>query len=42
MGLAVYPTHAPTVQTLLKAADLALYQAKAQGRDRLTIGQPIA
>ena len=42
MGLAVYPTHAPTVQTLLKAADLALYRAKAQGRDRLTIGQPIA
>jgi diguanylate cyclase (GGDEF)-like protein len=41
MGLAVYPAHAPTVQALLKAADLALYQAKAQGRDRLTVGHAI-
>jgi diguanylate cyclase (GGDEF)-like protein/PAS domain S-box-containing protein len=41
MGLAVYPAHASTVQTLLRAADLALYRAKAEGRDRLTVGHTV-
>ena len=41
MGLAVYPAHASTVQTLLRAADLALYRAKAEGRDRLTVGHAV-
>ena len=41
MGLAVYPAHASTVQTLLRAADLALYRAKAEGRDRLTVGHVV-
>jgi diguanylate cyclase (GGDEF)-like protein/PAS domain S-box-containing protein len=39
MGLAVYPAHATTGQSLLRAADLALYRAKAEGRDRLAVGQ---
>jgi diguanylate cyclase (GGDEF)-like protein len=40
MGLAVFPEHAQTGPGLLRAADLALYRAKAEGRDRLAIGQP--
>jgi diguanylate cyclase (GGDEF)-like protein len=40
MGLAVFPEHAQTGSGLLRAADLALYRAKAEGRDRLAIGQP--
>ena len=34
MGIAVYPKHAETSETLLKAADDALYRAKREGRDR--------
>ncbi|HEX5538774.1 MAG TPA: diguanylate cyclase [Methylophilaceae bacterium] len=34
-GLAAYPRHAQTAEALLRAADLALYQAKANGRDRI-------
>lgn len=39
MGLAVFPAHAATGPGLLRAADLALYRAKAAGRDQLTVGQ---
>jgi diguanylate cyclase (GGDEF)-like protein len=35
LGLAVYPEHGQTAQELLLAADVALYQAKADGRDRI-------
>lgn len=35
LGVAVYPEHGQTAQELLLAADAALYQAKADGRDRL-------
>lgn len=35
VGIATYPTHAKSVQELLRAADAALYQAKAQGRNRV-------
>lgn len=35
LGVAVYPEHGRTAQELLLAADAALYQAKADGRDRL-------
>lgn len=34
MGVAIYPDHGNEVQALLHAADLALYAAKAGGRDR--------
>lgn len=35
VGVATYPTHASTPESLLKAADLALYQAKSEGKNRV-------
>lgn len=35
IGVATYPTHASTPESLLKAADLALYQAKHEGKNRV-------
>lgn len=37
LGLALYPEHGNDRETLLQAADLALYDAKHAGRDRLAI-----
>ena len=37
MGLAFYPAHCRTSQSLLQAADHALYRAKEMGRDRIEI-----
>ena len=37
MGLALYPAHGEDPDTLLQAADLALYEAKRAGRDRLVV-----
>ena len=36
-GVAVYPVHGSTTDTLLRIADKALYQAKQEGRDRVII-----
>ena len=36
-GVAVYPDHAGDLHALLAAADLALYAAKAAGRDRVAV-----
>jgi diguanylate cyclase (GGDEF)-like protein len=36
-GVAAYPEHGATAQQLLHSADVALYQAKAQGRDRAVV-----
>ncbi len=36
VGVAAYPEHGLTAQTLLKAADLCLYDSKANGRDTVT------
>jgi diguanylate cyclase (GGDEF)-like protein len=37
LGVAEYPTHAGDVDALVRSADVALYQAKAKGRDRVVI-----
>ncbi|GAK57041.1 hypothetical protein U27_04005 [Candidatus Vecturithrix granuli] len=36
-GVACFPTHGNTAQEVKKAADQALYQAKAEGRDRTIV-----
>ncbi|MDY0049796.1 MAG: diguanylate cyclase [Halothiobacillaceae bacterium] len=40
LGLATFPDCGQTPQALLHAADLALYQAKSHGRNRLAIARP--
>jgi diguanylate cyclase (GGDEF)-like protein len=42
IGLALYPEDGTDLETLLQAADIALYQAKRSGRDRLVAYQGIA
>ena len=37
LGLALYPQHGNDGETLLQAADLALYDAKHTGRDRMAV-----
>lgn len=37
MGLATFPEHGDTHRALLQAADVALYQAKQSGRDRVCL-----
>ena len=34
LGIAIYPDHGATVEQLLQAADMAMYAAKADGRNR--------
>ena len=40
IGLSICPSHGEDVMTLLKAADLAMYKAKEQGKNRYQIYQP--
>lgn len=37
VGIAMYPNHGPTGEDVLRAADEALYRAKAEGRDRVVV-----
>lgn len=37
LGLAAFPVHGQSMEEIIRAADVALYQAKAQGRDRVCI-----
>jgi diguanylate cyclase (GGDEF)-like protein len=39
MGIARFPEHGSTAETLLRSADRALYQAKAAGRNRIEIAK---
>jgi diguanylate cyclase (GGDEF)-like protein len=41
-GVAAYPAHGADAAGLLRAADRALYQAKAEGRDRTRVAAPVA
>jgi diguanylate cyclase (GGDEF)-like protein len=34
LGIAVFPQDGSTIETLIQIADVALYEAKQQGRDR--------
>jgi diguanylate cyclase (GGDEF)-like protein len=40
VGIALYPEHAATAEALHRAADTALYCAKAAGRDRFHVWRP--
>ena len=41
LGVAVFPEHGLTAEAISRAADLALFQAKREGRDRVVVGQPV-
>ena len=40
IGVAMYPDAGPEPQTLLRAADVALFRAKAAGRDGVAVAEP--
>jgi diguanylate cyclase (GGDEF)-like protein len=40
IGIGLYPTHGTTAEALHRAADAALYRAKAAGRDRVHLWRP--
>jgi diguanylate cyclase (GGDEF)-like protein len=40
IGVAAFPDHGPDGTSLLKSADMALYEAKKAGRDRVSLASP--
>ncbi|WP_434632003.1 diguanylate cyclase [Chromobacterium sp. CV08] len=41
IGLALSPLHGEDAETVVRAADEALYRAKSQGRDRVCVADPV-
>ena len=41
VGVATYPEHAGSAGGVMRAADIALYQAKHEGRDRWCMAEPL-
>lgn len=41
LGVAVFPQHGTTVNVLIRAADTALYQAKAAGRNQVQVAEAL-
>jgi diguanylate cyclase (GGDEF)-like protein len=41
IGIAVFPQHGAKPQTLIRAADQALYEAKSRGRDRIVTAEEL-
>jgi len=41
LGVAIYPQHGRTIETVLQAADSALYRAKQEGRDRVVVAENV-
>ena len=39
IGVAIYPQHGRSIETVLRAADQALYRAKREGRDRVVVAE---
>jgi diguanylate cyclase (GGDEF)-like protein len=39
MGVALYPLHGRSIDSVLRAADVALYRGKEEGRDRVIVAE---
>ncbi|MEO5886190.1 MAG: diguanylate cyclase [Anaerolineales bacterium] len=39
LGVAIYPEHGRSIDSVLRAADAALYRAKQEGRDRVAVAE---
>jgi diguanylate cyclase (GGDEF)-like protein len=40
IGVALFPAHGPSLEEVVHEADLAMYRAKARGRDQVVVFQP--
>jgi diguanylate cyclase (GGDEF)-like protein len=40
IGVALFPSHGPSLEEVVHEADLAMYRAKARGRDQVVVYRP--